>query len=66
MTQQELTRQAFKLYDDIRIQSYEASRRTEYRQRLHSVGLLAFYRYKRRLEAEQNQQRIFEASRWGL
>lgn len=66
MTRKELTRQAFKLYDDIRVLSYQASQRSEYRQRLHSVGLRAFYRYKRRLEAEQNQERIFEASHWGL
>lgn len=66
MTRKELTRQAFKLYDNIRVQSYEAAQRSEYRQRLHSVGLRAFYRYKRRLEAERNQERMFEASRWGL
>lgn len=63
MTRNELTKQAFKLYDNIRIQSYRAPERSEYRKRLHSVGLRAFYRYKRRLEAEKNQERIFEASR---
>lgn len=63
MTQKELTKQAFKLYDNIRIQSYETRERPEYRERLHSVGLRAFYRYKRRLKAEQSQEYVIEASR---
>jgi hypothetical protein len=66
MTRKELTKQAFELYDSIRLQSYETPKRSKHRERLHSVGLRAFYRYKRRLEAEKNQERIFEASRWGL
>ncbi|HEY8035841.1 MAG TPA: hypothetical protein VIF37_09665 [Methylobacter sp.] len=66
MTRKELTKQAFKLYDNIRVQSYETPARSKYRERLHSVGLRAFYRYKRRLKAEQNQERMLEASRWGL
>lgn len=59
MIEKELTKQAFKLYDNIRIQSYRAPEYSEYRKRLHSVGLRAFYRYKRRLEAEQSQERTF-------
>jgi hypothetical protein len=66
MMRTELTKQAFKLYDTIRIQSYGIPDRSEYRARLHSAGLKAFCRYKRRLEAERNHERMLEASRWGL
>ena len=52
MTAKELTRQAFKLYDNIRTQSHRTSDCTESRVRLYSVGRKAFYRYKRRLKAE--------------
>lgn len=63
MTPAELTKQAFRLYDNIRIQSYGTPERSEYRKRLHSLGLRAFYRYKRRLKAEQSQNCMSEASR---
>lgn len=66
MTPTELTKQAFRLYDDIRIQSYRTPERSEHRKRLHSLGLRAFYRYKRRLKAEQSQNCMSEASRWGF
>ncbi len=62
----ELTEQAFKLYDNIRIQSYSAPARSDQRKRLHSLGLKAFYRYKRRLEAEQNHDCVADASHWGF
>ena len=62
----ELTEQAFKLYDNIRIQSYRAPARSEQRKRLHSLGLKAFYRYKRRLEADQNQTCIADVANWGF
>ncbi len=62
----ELTEQAFKLYDNIRIQSYGAPARSEQRKRLHSLGLKAFYRYKRRLEAEQNQNCMDDVAHWGF
>ncbi|HEY8098705.1 MAG TPA: hypothetical protein VIE65_21775 [Methylobacter sp.] len=66
MTPIELTEQAFKLYDTIRIQSYRVPARSEQRKRLHSLGLKAFYRYKRRLEAEQNHNSMVDASHWGF
>lgn len=62
----ELTEQAFKLYDNIRIQSYKAPARSDHRKRLHSLGLKAFYRYKRRLEAEQHQNSIDDVAHWGF
>jgi hypothetical protein len=66
MTPIELTEQAFKLYDNIRIQSYSTPARSDLRKRLHSLGLKAFYRYKRRLEAEQNHNSMVDASHWGF
>lgn len=66
MTSTELTNQAFKLYDKIRMQSYDTPTRLNHRKRLHSLGLRAFYRYKRRLKAEQNLDCLLEASRWGF
>lgn len=66
MTPTELTKQAFRLYDNLRIQSYKTPERSDHRKRLHSVGLRAFYRYKRRMRAEQNQDCMLEASRWGF
>lgn len=52
MTARELTEQAFKLYDIIRAQSYRATESSDIWNRLHFLGLRAFYRYKRRLKAE--------------
>jgi hypothetical protein len=52
MTPRELTKQAFKLYDDIRIVSYTMPKPSDYMMRLHSLRTRAFYRYKRRLKAE--------------
>ena len=63
MTPAELTKQAFRLYDNIRLQSYQAPKYSDYRKRLHALGLRAFYRYKRRLKAEQSQNCMSEASR---
>jgi len=63
MTPTELTQQAFGLYDSIRMQSYKTPKHSDHGKRLHSVGLRAFYRYKRRMKAEQS---LFEVSRWGF
>ncbi len=52
MATKELTKQAFKLYDNIRAQSYRVSERSEDMMRLYFLGRKAFYRYKRRLKAE--------------
>ncbi|MDO9048367.1 MAG: hypothetical protein Q7U66_11620 [Methylobacter sp.] len=52
MIAKELTKQAFKLYDNIRNQSYRASECSEDSVRLYFLGRKAFYRYKRRLKAE--------------
>ncbi|MGZ5049953.1 MAG: hypothetical protein ACXWF8_07995 [Methylobacter sp.] len=60
MTPAELTKQAFQLYDTIRLHSYKAGKNADYRKRLHDVGLKAFYRYQRRLRSEQNQNRASE------
>lgn len=55
MTPAELTKQAFRLYDNIRLRSYKVAKNSDYRKRLHDVGLKAFYRYQRRLRHEQDQ-----------
>ncbi|MGZ5076112.1 MAG: hypothetical protein ACXV9R_05770 [Methylobacter sp.] len=52
MATKELTKQAFKLYDNIRAQSDRAPERSEDMARLYFLGRKAFYRYKRRLKAE--------------
>lgn len=52
MTTKELTQQAFKLYDTLKAQSERATGCSNIRNRLHFLGLRAFYRYKRRLKAE--------------
>ncbi|EGW20373.1 hypothetical protein Mettu_3506 [Methylobacter tundripaludum SV96] len=52
MATRELTKQAFRLYDNIRAQSYRASACSEDGVRLYFLGRKAFYRYKRRLKAE--------------
>lgn len=52
MTPRELTKQAFKLYDSIRIKSYTAPQHPEHTMRLYSLQTRAFFRYKRRLKAE--------------
>lgn len=59
MTPSELTQQAFRLYASIRIQSYKPPKHSDRRKRLHSVGLRALYRYKRRMKTEQS---LFEVS----
>jgi hypothetical protein len=64
MTPTELTQQAFRLYDSIRMQSYKTPKHSDHRKRLHSVGLRAFYRYKRRMK--KAEQSLFEVSRWGF
>lgn len=67
MTHKELTRQAFKLYDNLRVQSsYRTMDYSNYGKRLHALGLRAFERYKRRLAFEQRQEYLFVASRWGF
>lgn len=66
MTSAELTKQAFKLYDNIRLQSYRTPIHPGHSTRLHCLGLRALYRYKRRMKAEQNQIFLFHASRWGF
>ncbi|MGZ5050604.1 MAG: hypothetical protein ACXWF8_01125 [Methylobacter sp.] len=66
MTPKELTGQALKLYDNLKVQSYQATDYSDYSKRLHILGLRAFSRYKRRLEFEQRQEYLFVASRWGF
>ena len=53
MTPRELTKQAFRLYDNIRIQSYQASVPEDITTRLQVVRLRAYSRYKRRLKLER-------------
>ncbi|MFI3158472.1 MAG: hypothetical protein QX199_20200 [Methylococcaceae bacterium] len=53
MTPRELTQQAFKLYDEIRIKSSDTPVYLDLLVRLHSIQLQAFLRYKRRLKAER-------------
>ncbi len=53
MTARELTQQAFKLYDEIRIKSADTPVYLDLLVRLHSIQLQAFLRYKRRLKAER-------------
>ncbi len=52
MAIKEMTQQAFKLYDNIRAQSFNTPDRLEDMLRLYFLGRKAFYRYKRRLKAE--------------
>jgi len=52
MTPRELTKQAFKLYDSIRIKRYAALQHQDHAMRLYSLQTRAFFRYKRRLKAE--------------
>jgi len=66
MAPKELTRQAFKLYDTLKIQGYRAPGCSDYNKRLHALGLRAFCRYKRRLEFERRQNFLFTVSRWGF
>ncbi|MCX7096243.1 MAG: hypothetical protein NTY50_22750 [Methylobacter sp.] len=53
MTPRELTQQAFKLYEEIRLKSANTPVYLDLLVRLHSVQLQAFLRYKRRLKAER-------------
>lgn len=53
MTPRELTQQAFKLYDGIRIKSSSTPIHSDLLVRLHSIQLHAFLRYKRRLKIER-------------
>jgi len=66
MAPKELTKQAFKLYDTLKVQGYQTSECSDYSKRLHSLGLRAFCRYKRRLEFEQRQDDLSAVSRWGF
>jgi hypothetical protein len=54
MTPRELTKQAFTLYDKIRINSSSTPVYSEYLIRLHAAQLKAFFRYKRRLKNERS------------
>ena len=52
MTPRELTKQAFILYDNIRMNSSATPVYSEKLLRLHTAQLNAFFRYKRRLKNE--------------
>jgi hypothetical protein len=53
MTPRELTKQAFRLYDNIRIQSYKAPVQSDTTTRLDVVRFRAYSRYQRRLKLER-------------
>lgn len=53
MTPRELTKQAFRLYDNIRMQGYNAPLPPAQTARLDEVKLRAYSRYKRRLKLER-------------
>jgi len=53
MTPRELTKQAFRLYDNIRVQRYNAPIQSDISERLDEVRLRAYSRYKRRLKLER-------------
>ncbi len=53
MTPRELTKQAFTLYDNIRMNSSATPVYSEQQLRLHTAQLRAFFRYKRRLKNER-------------
>ncbi len=66
MTSKELSLQAFELDNTIKAHSYRVQQRSGHKKRLFCLGLRAFYRFKRRLQVEQNQDYIYVASRWGF
>lgn len=53
MTPRELTRQAFRLYDNIRLQSYRVPVQSDTTARLDVVRFRAYSRYQRRLKLER-------------
>lgn len=54
MTPRELTRQAFRLYDNIRLQSYKVPMQSDTNMRLDGVRFRAYSRYQRRLKLERS------------
>ncbi|HEY8159009.1 MAG TPA: hypothetical protein VIF10_09940 [Methylobacter sp.] len=53
MTPRELTKQAFRLYDNIRLQSYKVPVQSDTTTRLDVARFRAYSRYQRRLKLER-------------
>jgi len=59
VTNAELIEQAYKLYYVMRVRMNGIQERSDRKKRLFFIGRKAFYRYKRRLEAEKKHVPMF-------